>query len=97
MLADPGVKPIRTTPDTTEWAWSVAEAAVPLDCYDQPDASRTPPQPHIGVLFECCGVYARIYRRPGERVYQGRCPKCLRMVRVRVGPDGTNVRLFRAH
>jgi hypothetical protein len=67
------------------------------DQYDEPprgetDASR----PYIGVYFECCGVYARIYRQPGQTVYFGRCPRCLRQVRVRVGPEGTNARLFRA-
>lgn len=59
-----------------------------------------PPQgrnrPYIGVHFRCCGVYARIYRRPEQPCYVGRCPRCLRMLRVRVGPDGTSARLFEA-
>ena len=50
----------------------------------------------IGLHFECCGVYARVYRRPGQGCYHGRCPKCLRTIRVRVGPDGTSSRFFRA-
>jgi hypothetical protein len=54
------------------------------------------PRPYIGVYFECCGVYARIYRQPDKRCYYGRCPRCLRTVRVRVGPEGTSARLFRA-
>ena len=53
-------------------------------------------RPYIGVRFECCGVYARIYRQPNSMYYVGRCPRCLRTVRVRVGPDGTSARLFRA-
>lgn len=53
-------------------------------------------RPYIGVLFECCRVYARIYRRPQDDHYIGRCPRCLRLLRVRVGPDGTPTRFLRA-
>lgn len=70
---------------------------------DNPDGACAEPthapvqgRPYIGVLFECCGVYTRIYRRPDQQFYFGRCPNCLRTVRVRVGEDGTNERLFRA-
>lgn len=53
-------------------------------------------RPFIGVHFECCGVYARIYRRPEQAFYVGRCPRCLRELRVRVGPNGTSTRIFSA-
>lgn len=55
------------------------------------------PRPWIGVLFECCGVYARVYRAATARRYEGRCPKCQARVQVSVGPDGTSARIFRAH
>jgi len=68
-----------------------------IDRYDEPgDESADAPRPYIGVHFECCGVYARIYRQHDTMVYLGRCPRCLRQVRVRVGPGGTNARLFHA-
>lgn len=54
------------------------------------------PRPFVGVHFECCNVYTRIYRNPDDREYVGRCPNCLRPVRLRVGKDGTNARMFRA-
>lgn len=67
-----------------------------LDIYDNPEAESSDARPFIGVLFDCCGVYARIYRQPDQTAYEGRCPKCLRTVRVRVGKNGTTSRLFRA-
>ncbi len=69
---------------------------MPLDIYDDSQSSTGFDRPFIGVLFDCCGVYERIYRAPTQRVYQGRCPRCLRPVRIRVGPEGTRARLFRA-
>jgi len=57
---------------------------------------RKPPHPYLGVMFDCCHVYQRVYRRPGETVYRGRCPRCLRTLTFVVRPDGTASRFFRA-
>jgi hypothetical protein len=68
-----------------------------IDQYDEPaDESAKVSRRYIGIYFECCGVYARIYRRCDQAAYRGRCPRCLRCIEVRVGPQGTNARLFRA-
>ena len=50
----------------------------------------------LGIVFECCQVYARVYRERSATTYEGRCPKCLRQVRLRVGPGGTDSRFFTA-
>ena len=75
---------------------------MPLDFYDAPHDSKRardgahPGRPFISVYFECCGVFARIYRRPNQPFYHGHCPKCMRPVHVRVGREGTSARIFRA-
>jgi len=53
-------------------------------------------RPWIGILFECCGVYARVYRDPAVMRYEGRCPRCGARLSVSVGPEGVPGRVFKA-
>ncbi|NOT01796.1 MAG: hypothetical protein HOP29_14340 [Phycisphaerales bacterium] len=68
---------------------------------DQPDetngvdaAARRGPRPWLGVRFDCCNVYIRVYRNRDGTAYAGRCPSCGRAIHVPVGPDGCSSRFF---
>lgn len=50
----------------------------------------------IGIMFNCCGVYARIYKNKEQTAYVGRCPKCMRPIKVKIGENGTDRRFFNA-
>ena len=68
-----------------------------IDGLDEPadgGAASVAQRRWIGVRFDCCGVYQRLYKSRNGRAYRGRCPRCLRTVRVRVGPGGTDARFF---
>ena len=67
------------------------------------DASATPAsaeqagdRPWIGIHFQCCGIYTRVYRQREATSYEGRCPRCAAKVSLRVGPDGVASRVFTA-
>lgn len=51
---------------------------------------------YVGIRFSCCEVYARIYLSRAGTAYEGRCPRCLRTIAIKIGPGGTDKRFFTA-
>ncbi len=51
----------------------------------------------LGIFFECCNVYGRIYKNKDNTHYSGFCPKCMRQIKIKIGEGGTNQRFFKAH
>ena len=71
------------------------------DPHPNPEESDLPEQKRqrkfIGVKFNCCGIYIRVYINKEGTAYEGRCPKCFRPVKFRVGDGGTDRRFFEAN
>lgn len=58
-----------------------------------------PAQNFIGIHMKCCNKYTRANLNAVKDAYVGWCPKCAKMVRVRIakeGEEGTNSRFFEA-
>ena len=45
---------------------------------------------YLGIYFECCNVYGRVYQNNDKTAYSGFCPRCMRRVSIKVGEGGTN-------
>lgn len=53
-------------------------------------------RPFLGVHFQCCSVYGRVYRDASGDAYRGHCPRCLGAIEVGIGPGGSSSRFFSA-
>ena len=51
----------------------------------------------VSVEFVCCNAFARIYINSGKDAYEGNCPKCLKPLKLLIGPGGTDNREFKAY
>ena len=50
----------------------------------------------IGIMFDCCGIYSRIYKNKQGTAYVGWCPKCMKKIELKIGEGGSDNRIFRA-
>lgn len=54
------------------------------------------PRPFLGIMFQCCKVYQRIYLNRAETAFVGWCPRCKKKVEVKVSKDGSRSKFFTA-
>ncbi len=60
------------------------------------DAGASSPRRFLSVWYSCCHAYGRLQRDASGTRYVGRCPRCGSQVQARIGPGGTNRRMFEA-
>lgn len=61
-----------------------------------PQQTEKAPRPFLGMQFDCAsGAYARFYKNAEGTAYTGRCPKCLKAVKIGIGSHGSSSRFFR--
>ena len=88
-------------PDNPDYILEIAGQRREGPCGNEPveahiSTAKARGRRYISVLFECCSVYQRVYRNKDATAYEGGCPRCGRLLRVRIGPGGTDCRFFRA-
>lgn len=59
------------------------------------EVNRQQKRKFLGIYFKCCNIYGRIYNYTGKQ-YEGKCPRCLGRLTVRVGKGGVSNRFFTA-
>ena len=59
------------------------------------EQDKKEPKKFIGIMFDCCGVYGRLYPNKEGTAYVGRCPRCMRPIKIRIGEGGVGQRFFR--
>ena len=65
------------------------------------EEKKRDPKKFLGIYFECCNAYGRLYQNAKGTHYVGRCPKCMMNLKVPIGnagdnPNATNQRFFKA-
>jgi len=58
------------------------------------DKPQRQTRPYVGVTWDCCHVYSRIYLNRKETAYVGWCPKCGKRIQMDLSPTGSKSRFF---
>lgn len=58
------------------------------------DNARSKGRPFLGITFECCRVYCRVYLTADKKAFAGSCPKCGAPIRIRTAPGGSTSRFW---
>jgi hypothetical protein len=53
-------------------------------------------RPFVGVQFDCCSLYTRIYCNAAGTAFVGNCPRCARKIEIKITADGSSSRFFTA-
>ncbi|MDA1190237.1 MAG: hypothetical protein O3A46_00975 [Candidatus Poribacteria bacterium] len=63
---------------------------------ENPSSESKQKRPFLGIRFDCCGVYQRIYLNKAKTAFVGWCPRCTKRLEVKVSKDGSKNRFFSA-
>ena len=58
------------------------------------DGQKRVSRPFVGVQWDCCKTYSRIYLNKKGTAYVGWCPKCGKRGQMNVCRNGSNSRFF---
>jgi len=54
-------------------------------------------KPFVGIIYDCCNQYGRVYLNRKGDALEGRCPRCMKRVVLRISKDGTDDRFLRVN
>ena len=61
----------------------------------QDSPTKDTPRRFVGIMFDCCNIYGRLYLSKQRTAFEGRCPRCYRQVSVPASENGVDARFLR--
>ena len=69
-------------------------APVPVEIMNK-SAERDTARPFVGIIYDCCDTYGRLYLNRTSTAFEGHCPRCYRKVTVAAAENGSEDRFLR--